>query len=83
LEAFGADIARLVARTDDLVRRLDSLERHHPAVISEQLGHVKVDVHELREEVSGLKRSLYTLAISISSGAVLFALTAFQLWGRA
>jgi hypothetical protein len=82
MEAFAADVARLVARTDELVRRLDGLEKHHPAVLTEQLGNLKADVLELREEVTGLKRSLYTLAVSISSGAALFAFTAFQLWGR-
>jgi hypothetical protein len=82
MEASAADIARIAARTDELVRRLDGFEKHHPAVIAEQLRNLKVDVIELREEVTGLKRSLYTLAVSISSGAALFALTAFQLWGR-
>jgi hypothetical protein len=51
-------------------------------VLTEQLGNLKADVVELRDEVTGLKRSLYTLAVSISSGAALFAFTAFQLWGR-
>jgi hypothetical protein len=82
MEASAADIARLAVRTDEIARRLGELERHHPAVTAEQLLHLKADVIELRDEVTGLKRSLYTLAVSISSGAALFAFTAFQLWGR-
>jgi hypothetical protein len=81
VETIGADIARLAARTDELVRRLDGFEKHHPAVISEQLGNLRDDVEELREEVTALKRSLYTLALSITAGAVLFAVSAFQVLG--
>jgi hypothetical protein len=81
VEASAVDIARLVARTDELARRLGELERHHPAVIAEQLAHLKNDVNELRQQVTGLTRSLYALAFSITSGALIFAFTAFQLWG--
>jgi hypothetical protein len=81
MEASAAQIARLAERTGEIARRLGELEKHHPAVIAEQLQNIKTDVIDLREEVTGLKRSFYTLAISISSGAVLFAFTAFQLWG--
>jgi hypothetical protein len=69
------------ARVEDHGRRLDALEASQPAVIAAQVQNLAKDVEDLRDEMRALKRALYGLAISIAGGSVLFAFTAFQLWG--
>lgn len=65
----------------DHARRLADLERTQPAVIAAKVEELGKDVLELRDEMRALKRALYGLAFSIAGGAVLFAFTAFQIWG--
>lgn len=65
----------------DHARRLADLERTQPAVIANKVEELGKDVLELRDEMKALKRALYGLAISIAGGSVIFAFTAFQIWG--
>lgn len=69
------------ARLEDHGRRLTDLERTQPAVTASEVKALAQDVHDLRDEMRALKRALYGLAFSIAGGAVLFAFTAFQIWG--
>lgn len=69
-------------RLDELYRRMADVERTQPAVIATRVEELGKDVIELRDEMRALKRALYGLAVSIAGGAVLFAFTAFSLWGQ-
>lgn len=53
-------------------RRLAEIERHNLAVMADRLD-------SLRDEVRGLRRALYSFAFSVSGGAVIFAITVFQI----
>lgn len=68
-------------RLEEHGRRIGEIERTQPAVTASQVRELGQDIIELREEMRALKRALYSLAISITGGAVLFAFTAFQIWG--
>jgi len=68
-------------KLDELYRRVGDLERTQPAVIATNVKALAEDVLELRDEMRALKRALYGLSISIATGAVVFAFTAFQIWG--
>jgi predicted component of type VI protein secretion system len=71
----------LQVRLDEHARRLRDLEETKPAVIANEVSALSRDFLELRDEMRALKRALYGLTISIASGAVIFAFTAFQIWG--
>jgi hypothetical protein len=66
-------------RLDEHARRLAELERTQPAVVASQVQGIKEDLTEIREEIRSFKRAAYSLAISIAGGAVIVALTAWQL----
>lgn len=68
-------------RLSAIERRIERIESLEPAVVKAQMGDLKDDVFELREDMRAVKRALYGLAISIAGGSALFAFTAFQLWG--
>jgi len=68
-------------KLDELYRRVADLEHTQPAVIASNVKVLSEDVLELRDEMRALKRALYGLSISIAAGAVVFAFTAFQIWG--
>lgn len=71
----------IAVRVSGLERAVNRLETLEPAVVKQQVQDIREDVHEIREEMRALKRALYGLALSIAGGAVLFAFTAFQIWG--
>ncbi len=61
-------------RLGDLERRLTRIEDLKPDVMASELGNI-------RDEVRGLKRAFYTFGFSMVGGALLFAFTAFQVFG--
>lgn len=44
------------------------------------IAEIKTDVLEGRDETRSLRRSFYTLAVSIMGGSVLFAISVFELF---
>lgn len=51
----------------------------NPAVIANRVQNVEQTIMEVREEVKGMRKALYTVALSVVSGSVLFAFTIFTL----
>lgn len=68
-------------RLDEHARRLGELERTQPAVVASEVRGIQHDLEDLRDEMRALRRALYGVALSVASGAVIFAFTAFQIWG--
>jgi hypothetical protein len=60
-------------RIAELGRRVDRLDRLEPAVQVQRITDLVRDVHDLREEMRGVKRALYTFAGSLLVSAVMFA----------
>lgn len=69
-------------RFKELERRMGRLERNTEDinVLRNELANLKVDVHDLSKEVGGLRRALYTAALSVTGGAVIFAFTILQVF---
>lgn len=68
-------------RLDEHARRLGELERTQPAVVASEVRGIQHDLEDLRDEMRALRRALYGVALSVAGGAVIFAFTAFQIWG--
>jgi hypothetical protein len=68
-------------RLEEHARRIAELERTQPAVTASHVADVQEDVRELKEEMKAQKRALYAVALSVASGAVIFAFSAFTVWG--
>lgn len=49
-------------------------------VIQRDVSEIRNDVLEQRDETRSLRRSFYTLAVSIMGGSVLFAISVFELF---
>lgn len=69
-------------RLEEHSRRIDRLEESRPAVIAAHVDELRQDVLDLRREVTSLKRSFYTFALSITGSTILLSFTAFQVWGQ-
>jgi len=67
-------------RFKELERRVGRLENNTEDinVIRNELSNLKVDVHDLGQEVRSLRRALYTAALSVTGGAIVFAFTVLQ-----
>lgn len=68
-------------RLDEHARRLAELERTQPAVVASEVRGIQHDLEGLQDEMRALRRALYGVALSVAGGAVIFAFTAFQIWG--
>ena len=66
---------------EDLRRRVGRVEDKAEAVgvLRAEVDGLKGAMQDLGEEVSGLRRALYTAALSVAGGAMVFAFTVFQL----
>ena len=65
----------LAYRLNWLERRVERIEELEPAVMADRLK-------TLAAEFSALKRALYTFAFSVLAGVIVFAFTAFSLFGH-
>ncbi len=65
-------------RLQSLESRMTSLEAVKPDVIAERVARQASELQEVRDEISALKKALYTFALSISASAVAFAFVVFQ-----
>lgn len=62
-------------RVDQAEKRIARLELLEPAVQVQRIDDLASDVRDLRDEMRGVKRALYTAAGSFLVGALLFAAT--------
>lgn len=67
-------------RLQELERRISSVEsRTEPVpVLRVELNTLQKQVSDLAEDVRSLRRALYTAALSVTGGAVVFAATILQ-----
>lgn len=61
-----------VGRVED---RVTALEKHEPAVLTERVNNLLVDVR-------ALKRAFYVFSFSVVGSAIMFAFTVFALLGK-
>ncbi len=68
------------SRLDRIERRLDRLDDRvgDVPVVRAEVNNLKSEVHDLGAEVGGLRRALYTAALSVAGGSMVFAFTVFQ-----
>lgn len=71
---------RLRKLEEELKRVRDRIEDY--LAVKQRLIQVEKDQGEIATEMAGLRRALYTAAISIAGGAILFAATIFQVLGN-
>lgn len=66
----------------EIHRRMDRVERaaEQVPVIAVTVQQIEKDVAEAIEEARSLKRALYTTALSVLSGAVIFSLTVIDVF---
>jgi archaellum component FlaC len=67
-------------RLTSLENRMGKLEdrTENVAVMRNQIAGLKEELHELGQEVGSLRKALYTAALSVAGGAIIFALTLLQ-----
>ena len=67
-------------RLQELERRVGSLEnRTEPVpVLRVEMDGLRRELKDIADEVSSLRRALYTAALSVTGGAVIFAVTILQ-----
>jgi len=71
----------IAVRVTRLERDVEKLYTYEPAVVSNSVKGLHEDMAELKDELKGVRRALWGFGLSIAGGAVLFAFTAFQVWG--
>ena len=70
-------------RLDRLEKDVDRLYAMKPEVVADQVKSLHDDIADVRNEVKGVRKALWGTALSVSAGAVIFAVTSFQLFGHA
>ncbi len=67
-------------RLQELERRMNSLEaRTEPVpVLRSEMDNLRRELRDLGVEVGSLRKALYTAALSVTGGAVIFAVTILQ-----
>lgn len=68
-------------RLRSLERRLEVVEASHPDVLAERITHMAKQLNELDEDVTSLRRALYTFALSFAIGALGLGITLSQVLG--
>jgi len=68
----------------EIERRVAALERRTEDVnvLRVQIDQLKSDVHDLSDKVSSINRALYTAALSVAGGAIIFAVSILQVVGH-
>lgn len=76
------------SNVDYRLRRLEEEQRgvrnriEDYLAVKQRLTQIEKEQGDITTEMAGLRRALYTAAISISGGAILFAATIFQVLGN-
>lgn len=68
-------------RLTSLERRVEKLWDLKPEVVAREVEELNTDIKELRDELRGVRRALWGFGLSIASAAIIFAFSAFQVWG--
>lgn len=68
-------------RIGNLERRVEAIERLRPDVLADRIDNHVREFAEIRDEIRGLRRALYTFALSIAGGAIAFVWTVTQVLG--
>jgi len=68
-------------RIGNLERRVEHIERLRPDVLADRIDNHAKELNEIRDEIQGLRRALYTFALSIAGGALAVVWTATQVIG--
>jgi len=68
-------------RIGNLERRVEAIERLRPDVLADRIDNHAKELNEIRDEIQGLRRALYTFALSIAGGALAVVWTATQVIG--
>lgn len=68
-------------RIGNLERRVEQIERLRPDVLADRIDNHAKELNEIRDEIQGLRRALYTFALSIAGGALAVVWTATQVIG--
>ena len=80
LDGHGIRIKKIEDEALKLSQRtLREIEAYPPPILDERIKTLREDLSDVEEEVKGLRRALYTLAISITSAAVIFAFSVAEL----
>ena len=69
-------------RLGSLEHRVQRLEDLDPSVVRQQVQDVVQDVRDLRDDFKAVKTALYTAALTFAGGAILIAVTAWQIAGH-
>ena len=69
-------------RLGSLETRVQRLEDLDPSVVRQQVKDVTQDVRDLRDDFKAVKQALYTAALTFAGGAILIAVTAWQITGH-
>lgn len=71
-----------IYRLQEIERRLTDVEQLAKTVpvMARDVSAIAEDVREIADDQKSLRRALYTLALSISSGAVLFMFGVFEIF---
>jgi hypothetical protein len=48
------------------------------SALTERINQLTIDIRDLEEEVRTLRRALYTVALTVTGSAILFAFTVFK-----
>lgn len=68
-------------RIEALERRLDRIDALKPEVMARDLEELAEQMSQVVEELRGVRKALITFGLTIAASSVVFAFTAFQIWG--
>lgn len=68
-------------RIGNLERRVEAIERLRPDVLADRIDSYAKEFDEIHDEIKGLRRALYTFALSIAGGAVALVWTVTKVLG--
>lgn len=71
-------------RWKDFERRMDRVERaaEQVPVIARDVAEMKLDVSDVRDDTRSLRRALYTTALSIVGGCIMFMFSVFEIFAK-
>lgn len=68
-------------RLESVERELRRLQALQPEVLTEQVRVQARELEEMKDELRAVRRALWGFGLSIAGGAIVFAITAMQVWG--
>jgi hypothetical protein len=71
----------VIWRVGNLERRVEYLYNLEPAVMAAEVKGLREEMRDVIDELRGVRKALIGFGLSIAAGAIVFAFTAFQIWG--